>query len=92
METRIGQAFHRDPRIAAITAIVGVIAIGIDFAIAKYLPYRTLPRVFVAGAALSALLLLARGDTASLGLTHRMNPGYRYWVKMTLIINWYIAV
>lgn len=38
-------------------------------------------------ASVISLLLLSRGDRFSLGLTLRMRPGYRYWMKATLLIG-----
>ncbi len=87
MDTSIGRAFRHDARIARLGVLLSLMAIAVDFALVKAMPYREQPRFILAGIAILLLLVLSRGKPASLGLTHRVEPGFRYWVKMTLIIG-----
>lgn len=80
----IGRAFTARPRARAFAIAVGCATVGVDFVlIDRGYGGSTAPRLALAGGAAIALLLLARGDRHSLGLTFVPVQGWRAWIRIT---------
>lgn len=82
MDTVIGHNLRKQPARAWCAIVIALVVIAADFCSVTYQL-----RIVFAIASTFLLILLARGDRGSLGITFRMTPGYRYWVKVTLLIG-----
>lgn len=83
--TAIGRAYRTSvARAVALALAVGATAA--DFAYSWHAGYDYLTRGLLAAVALLALLLLARGDRATLGLVGRPLPGWGYWCKVLAVL------
>jgi len=82
MDTPLGYALQKPPAKAWFAVGIALAAIGADFFLESF----RLRSLFT-GASVLILVLLAKGDRASLGLVVRLKPSYRYWVKVTLGIG-----
>lgn len=78
----IGRAFATRPRVAA---AIGTAAVLADLVLSSRRAASLVVRAAVAATALAALLWLARGDRASLGLRLRPTQGWRYWVLVAAL-------
>lgn len=92
MDTSIGMTFWRHDKSRWCAVWVGVVAVATDVYLVGSHRGTVAHRFLLAGASLCALALLGRGGWASLGITFRMAPGYRYWVKVTLLIGAAVGV
>ncbi len=85
MKTAIGQNFGPSRARTYVALSIALVAIAVDFGLVlTYLP-RYWVRLLPAFVAMSALMIAARGNRASLGLTFQMKPSYYYWVKVAFI-------
>ncbi len=89
METRIGQGFCENRKIAWIAVCVSVLAICGDIYLVTTQGGFANDRIVLAFAAVFVLALLVRGreTMSSFGFTWRLAPSYRYWGKATLLIG-----
>jgi len=67
--------------------MIAVAAVAADMWLSARSAYRETPRIVVAVVAVVLVTALCRGDRASLGLSHRMLPTYRYWAAATLALG-----
>jgi membrane protease YdiL (CAAX protease family) len=82
----IGQGLRGNPRVKAAGCCIAILAVGIDFYAARS-PSLTMVRSTTAIVAIGLLLLIARGDRQSLGLTPRPLQPWSYWCRVTLLIG-----
>ena len=87
MGTEIGRALRKRGAITWLAAAIAAVAVASDLSLAALRHGYDAPRIALAGVSVCALALLGRGDRCSLGLTFRLNPSYRYWVRATLLIG-----
>jgi membrane protease YdiL (CAAX protease family) len=67
--------------------MIAAAAVVADMWLSALPAYGETPRVAVTIVAVLLVAALCRGDRASLGLSHRMLPMYRYWAGATLAIG-----
>lgn len=86
----LGRRFHRSPRRRVAAAVVGLLAVGADLALVLDGRGGAGPlRLSIAATAAVVLLLIARGDRATVGLTVVPVQGWRAWVRITA---WIVAL
>jgi membrane protease YdiL (CAAX protease family) len=89
MSTPIGNGFLADNRRRAWAFLVGTGTVAMDLALVGSGPTfaDSQTRAALALVTLVALLLLVRGDAASLGLTTAPAPGWGFWCRATLWVG-----
>ena len=92
METSIGSIYRQHDKSRWCAVLIAVIAVGADVYLVGSRDGIVAHRFLLMGISVCALALLGRGERASLGFTFRMTPGYRYWIKVTLLIGTAIGV
>ena len=89
MKTAIGGALLESRPRLALASLIGTGVIGVDLVLMLVHPDESLAgwRVSLVLAALSAYLILTRGDRASLGLSFIPAQGGIYWCKVTAVLD-----
>ncbi len=82
-ESAVGRGFGRSRVALGLALAIAAAALAVD--LSGLLQPTSRYRFAIALAGAAGLLLVARGDRLTLGLTFRIRPGLRYWIKATLI-------
>jgi uncharacterized protein len=87
VETPIGHTLRSDRVSAWLAFMVAAAAIVADLWLSTRPAYCENSRMVVAVIAVVLVTVLCHGDRASLGVSHRMLPTYRYWAGVTLVLG-----
>lgn len=87
METPIGHTLKSNRASAWFALMVAVAAILTDLWLSSRSAYSETPRIALAVVGVLIMTLVSRGNRASLGVSHRMLPTYRYWARVTLVLG-----